>query len=124
MAGVEVAEGLEAELGTVVPTHSGDGSEHQADMVAGVEPVDDFTCEPSGAFGEHRRATMGPRLPLAPRELVDVIARLLAKEPGQLLVGDAKGVDHYQLGFRHHVERPVELRDADVPARGMDAALR
>jgi hypothetical protein len=54
MAGVKLVQGLEAELRAVVLTLSGNGSEHQPEVVAWVEAVHDLAGEPPRAFGEHR----------------------------------------------------------------------
>ena len=52
-------------------------------MVAGVEAIDDAPDEPALAAVEDRQA-LGPVVPVAARELVDLVAGLAAEELGQV----------------------------------------
>ena len=124
MAGLEVADGLETKLGPVVFTLSRDRREHEPEVVARIYAVNDLANKPSGTFGEHDGASNWPRLPRAKRELVDVVTCLFTEKPSQTDIGSPKRVKDYQIGCGHDVECPVELRDAHVPARRTDAALR
>ena len=124
MAGLEVADGLETKLGPVVFTLSRDRREHEPEVVARIYAVNDLANKPPGTFGEHDGASNWPRLPRAKRELVDVVTCLFTEKPSQTDIGSPKRVEDYQIGCGRDVECPVELRDAHVPARRTDAALR
>ncbi len=123
MAGLEVADGLEAKLGPVVFALSRYGREYEPEVVARIYAVNDLANKPPGTFGEHDGASNWPRLPPAKRELVDVVTCLFTEKPSQTDVGSPKRVEDYQVGCGRDVERPVELRDANVPTRRTDAAL-
>ena len=123
MAGLEVADGLEAKLGPVVFALSRYGREYEPEVVARIYAVNDLANKPPGTFGEHDGASNWPRLPPTKRELVDVVTCLFTEKPSQTDVGSPKRVEDYQVGCGRDVERPVELRDANVPTRRTDAAL-
>src|SRR5450759_2681292 len=107
----------------MVLTFRGHGREHQSEVVTWVDSVHDLTCEPSPTPDEHRGAAVRPGPPVAKGEFVDLVTRLLAEEPGQVGVGGSESVDHHKVGILRKVERAVELRDADVPAWRVNAAL-
>ena len=98
MSGVEIAQRLEAQLWSMVPALGCERSQEDPEVVAGVDPLHHLAGEPSRAFGEHRCAAIGPGLPPATRELVNLVAGLFTEESGQFDVGRAEGMDDQQVG--------------------------
>src|SRR4051812_50211481 len=75
---------VEGELVLLGLALAADGLEDDRVVVAGGEPLDDPPDEPVRQAGDDRDP-LRPLVPLAPRELVDLVARLAAEELGDLL---------------------------------------
>ncbi len=98
------------------------GIEHERDVVAGVDALDDRTGEPV-APGEHGTA-VGTRTPFDALELVDLVAGFAPEVARQVPITLAEQVDDEGRGRQGDAVRPVLLRQPDAETRGIDAALR
>ena len=82
MTGLEVGQGLHPQLRAVVVTLGGKGCQHQPEMIARSTLIHDRPREPPRTVSEHRGPAVRPKPPLASVELVDLVAGLLAEQPG------------------------------------------
>src|SRR5436190_5333206 len=102
--------------------HSSTRGEHEADVIAGVDALDDRPGEPVPRR-EHGTPVRA-RLPFDVLELVGFVAGLGTEEVRQVVVTLAEQVDHEGRRRQRDAVRPVLLRQPDSEARGIDAALR
>jgi hypothetical protein len=91
--GFDVTDLVHAELPCARPlAHSSIGGEHECDVIAGVDALDDRAGEPVAA-GEYGTA-IGTRMPLHVFELVDLVAGMGTEEVRKVLIPLAEEVDH------------------------------
>src|SRR5215211_7980477 len=123
VSGSDVADLLHAELPCARSlAHSSTGGEHECDVVARVDALDDRAGEPVTA-GENR-TPVGARTPFDARELVDFVTGQGTEEARQVLITLAEEVDDEGRRRQRDAVRPVLLRQPDPEARGLDTALR
>src|SRR5215211_2093353 len=121
--GFDVADLLHAELPCARSlAHPSTGGEHECDVVARVDALDDRAGEPVTA-GENR-TSVGARTPFDARELVDFVTGQGTEEARQVLITLAEEVDDEGRRRQRDAVRPVLLRQPDPEARGLDTALR
>src|SRR4051794_13582117 len=122
MTGFDPLRAVEGEV-LLAPGARGDGLEQEELVIAGVEAVDHAPHEPALAALEDRQP-LGPVVPLAVRELVDLVAGLAAEELGQVGGVGRDAMDRQRGRVAAPAMRAVLAREADREARRIDAGLR
>src|SRR3954454_15389302 len=114
---------VEGELLLLGLALAADRLENDRVVVARDEAFDDPPDEPVRQPGDDRDPVR-PLVPLASRELVDLVAGLAAEELGDLLAVGGDEVDAEVLGALGDAIGVVLLRQAGEEARRLDADLR
>src|SRR3954468_9212414 len=114
---------VEGELLLLGLALAADGLEDDRVVVAGGEALDDPPDEPVRQAGDDRDA-LRPLVPLAPLELVDLVAGLSAEQLGDLLAVGRDEVHADVLGALGDLEGVVLLGQPGQEARRVDADLR
>src|SRR5689334_15422651 len=109
MPGLDWFHVLKAEVERAAAVLGSDRLEPQSEVVTEVQAVHDASAEPTGNTCKHwdSRRPLGP---LAELELVDLVARLTAKQLGEPALAATQEVDDDGIGLADHVERAIDLR--------------
>ena len=90
---------------------------HEGNVIADSSLFENAAGEPSSALVEDRQSARA-RVPLAERELVDVISGLASEQTGQIDRHRRQKVDCQSLRARGHPQGVILVRDADDEPSG------